>query len=77
MPHAAIPLTETEIACGVTPEQVTATRAQSLVTNGRVVLPANTPPALAGAVAKQALGVDEVEHLGHNQIGYPVCGIAD
>lgn len=66
-------LTEMEQALGVTAEQAAQTRAQSLVFDGgdAVALPVDTPPALAGAAARLALG-GAVLFAGLNQYSQPV-----
>lgn len=64
-------LTDTEVACGVTLEQVAELRPKVLMKGERVVLPQNTPPALATSVARCALGAP-AEYAGHNQLGLPV-----
>lgn len=45
-------LTEMEIACGVTLEQVADATPRVLSRDGHLFLPANTPPALGKAVAR-------------------------
>lgn len=66
-------LTEMERACGVTAQQAAHTRAQSLVFDGgdAVALPVGTPPALAGAAARLALG-GAVLFAGPNQYSQPI-----
>lgn len=66
-------LTEMERACGVTVEQVSWTRAESLVFGGgeAVALPVGTPPALAGVAARLALG-GAVSFAGLNHYSQPV-----
>jgi hypothetical protein len=68
MPTTHIDLTDTEIACGVTPEQVAETRARALVRSTRVYVPSGTSPALAAAVARTALGQPAV-FAGSNLLG--------
>jgi hypothetical protein len=71
----SVVLSATEVACGVTVEDVERYAARSLVMpNGRVVVD-DVAPALAGAVAKARLG-GEVEFLGFNILGLPVYGRA-
>lgn len=67
----AFRLSPTEIACGVTIEQVRETRGRSLVREDRVFIPLGTAPALAGAVARCAIG-DEVVLAGMNSLRVPV-----
>lgn len=52
MAHYTLELTEIELACGVTLEQVSDVMPRVLVRDGRLFLPANTPPALGKAVAR-------------------------
>ena len=65
-------LTPLEIACDVTLEQVAEILPQvQLMTNARVMLPANMGPALAGSVARCALG-GPAQYLGMSLNVYPV-----
>lgn len=68
-------LSEVEIACGVTMKDAANTREDSLVLRIpeglRVTVPIDTPPALAGAAARMALGVP-CEFAGLNHWGNPV-----
>lgn len=64
-------LTDTEIACGVTLDQVAELLPKVLVRNNRVIVPEDAPPALATAVARCAFGEPAV-YTGHNQLGQPV-----
>jgi len=68
IPHT---LTDTEIACGVTLEQVAELLPKVLLRNDRVILPEDTPPALATSTARCAFGEPAV-FAGHNQLGQPV-----
>lgn len=61
-------LTEIEAACGVTLEQVAAELPRCLVRNGKVTISANVGPALAGSVARCALGVPAA-YIGRSLIG--------
>jgi hypothetical protein len=70
-------LTPTEEACGVTLAAVARVLPQCLLIDGgaAVVLPVNTPPALAGSVARVALsdGATAVPvTFSHLAQGYPV-----
>lgn len=49
-------ITEGEIACGVTHEAIKALRPKILIRDGKVFFPNCTPPALASATARYALG---------------------
>lgn len=64
-------LTEGEVACGVTLEQVQDVLTKVLVRDGAVIMPKYTPPALAGAVARCALA-GPAEFRGLNSLGLPV-----
>lgn len=65
-------LTDIEIACGVTLEQVQDVLTKVLVReNVGVIFPEDVPPALAGAVARCALATP-AEYSGHNQFGQAV-----
>lgn len=68
MPRITHELTEIEIACGVTLEQVAEMLPRVLVRDRRVIVPADTPPALAISVARCALGETAV-YSGHNRLG--------
>lgn len=61
-------LTEIEIACGVTLEQVYDLRPRVLVREDRVFVPAETPPALASSTARMAFG-GPAKFAGLNQLG--------
>lgn len=63
-------LTETERACGVTLADVVRERARALVRGGLVVVGDGVSPALAGAVARLALGCP-VEFAGLTSSGFP------
>ncbi|QIG58181.1 hypothetical protein SEA_SKOG_29 [Gordonia phage Skog] len=72
MSHYTHTLTEIEQACGVTLDEVAQTLPKVLVRDGLVHLPQNTPPALAGSVARAALaGPVEFVGIGKNT-GYPI-----
>lgn len=64
-------LSETEIYCGVTLEQVQIMLPKVLVRDGDVILPKDVAPALAGAVARCALA-GPVVFRGFNALGLPV-----
>lgn len=64
-------LTETEIACGVTLQQVQEVLPKALVNNDRVIVPADVAPALGSSVARCIFG-KPAEYAGHNQLGLPV-----
>lgn len=64
-------LTDIEIACGVTLEQVADLLPKVLVRDGRAIVPKDTPPALSASVARCALG-EKAVYTGHNQLGQPV-----
>lgn len=65
-------LTEIEIACGVTLEQVQDLILKVLVREGvGVIFPVDVAPALAGAVARCALA-GAAEYSGHNQFGQAI-----
>lgn len=64
-------LTDTEIACGITLDQVAELLPKVLIRNNRVIVPADTPPALATSVARCAFGEPAV-YTGHNELGLPV-----
>lgn len=64
-------LTEIEITCGITLDQVADTLPKALVRNNSVVLPEDTPPALAASVARAALG-EKAAYAGHNELNLPV-----
>ena len=65
-------LTEIEIACGVTLEQVQDVLPKVLVRNNvGVIFPETVSPALAGAVARCALA-GAAEYSGHNQFGQAI-----
>lgn len=67
-------LTDIEIACGVTLEQVQQVLPRVLLRDGgaRVVMPIHTPPALASSVARCAFSGAEAEFAGTNALGNPV-----
>lgn len=69
-------LTELEIACGVTLEQVgeVLLKVYLIPNTNKVVLPRDTPPALAGSVARCALTAPCV-FLGFNELKLPVYGL--
>lgn len=64
-------LTDTEIACGITLEQVAEVLPKTLVQPDRAILPAGTAPALASSVARCVFGEPAV-YAGHNDLGLPV-----
>lgn len=64
-------LTETEVACGVTLDQVADLLPKVLLRNDQVILPADTPPALAASVARCALG-EKAVYTGSNLLGHLV-----
>lgn len=73
-------LSAIESACGVTVDDVTRERSRAavrLTSDGmRVMVDGDTPPALAGAVARMALGV-RCERLGRNMVGHSVYAPAE
>ena len=73
-------LTDIESACGVTVDDVTRERSRAavrLTPDGmRVLVDGDTPPALAGAVARMALGVG-CERLGRNAAGHSIYAPAE
>lgn len=71
MSYYKLELTEIEVACGVTLEQVQEVLPKVLVRNERVIFPKFTPPALCGAVARCALA-ENAEFAGLNSLGLPV-----
>lgn len=73
MPRITHELTETEIACGVTVEQVLDLLPKGLFFDGDAAfaLPADTPPALGLSTARAAFGTT-AEYAGVNQLGLPV-----
>lgn len=66
-------LTPTEMACGVSLEQVAGLLPKVLLFDGgtAVALPESTPPALASSTARCALKQPAV-FAGFNQLGHPV-----
>lgn len=66
-------LTETEIAAGVTLEQVADLLPKVLIRSdgSKIVLPADTSPALAGSTARCAFA-GPVDFAGFNQLAQPV-----
>ena len=64
-------LTETELACGVTLDQVADVMPRVLVRDGRLFLPANTPPALGKAVARCVFADEPHSFIGIT-LGMPV-----
>jgi len=66
-------LSPTEVACGVTIEQVREVRAKAYIMHDKqsVAIVRGTPPALAGAAARLALGGD-VEFVAINIWGNPL-----
>lgn len=77
MSHYVHTLTEIEIACGVTLEEVARVLPQVYLIKdtGKVVLPRFTPPALAGSVARCAMKVP-CEFIGLNTLGLPVYAVS-
>lgn len=69
----ALTLTETEIACGVSPSDVTteAERALVLENGTRVAVDTRRGPAVSGAAARERLGAP-VEFAGLNMFGHAV-----
>lgn len=66
-------LTEVEGLCGVTLDGVDDTLAKCLMLDDdRVILPKDTPPALAGSVARCAFSGDGVEFAGMSLGTMPV-----
>jgi len=64
-------LTELELACGVTLADVARELPRAYMPNSStVVLPAGLSPALAGSVARCAIGA--CEYAGLNELGLPV-----
>lgn len=70
MNNYTLELSEIEIACGVTLEQVQVLLPKVLMRNGAVYIPANTGAALAGATARCALA-GPVDFQGVNVLGMP------
>lgn len=66
-------LTEIETACGVTLEQVQQVLPLVAMRSDYVLLPKDTPPSLAGAVARCAFA-GPVKFRGLNDYGMPVYG---
>ena len=67
-------LTATEVACGVTVEEVERIAARGYVSEGGQKIALDpVGPALAGAAARLRLG-GEVAFLGFNQLDQPVYG---
>lgn len=64
MTHYTHELTNTEIACGITLEQVARELPRALVRGDRVHLDGQPSPALATSVARAAFGTDDVEFVG-------------
>lgn len=66
-------LSEVEVACGVTVEQVRAVRIKAYIMHDKqsVAIPKDTGPALAGAAARMALG-GPVEFVAINIFGNPL-----
>ena len=75
MTHYTLELTETELACGVTLEQVADVLPRVLVRDGRLFLPANTPPALGNAVARCVFAGEPHTFSGF-ALGMPVYRLA-
>lgn len=74
MGHYVHELTDIEESCGVTLEQVANELPRVAVReNGTVWVDADLPPALAGSVARAALGAP-AEYLGMNIAGVRVYG---
>ena len=71
MKNYTLELSEIEVACGVTLEQVQELLPKVLVRNGVVIFPKDTGPALAGATARCALARPAV-FAGLNSLGMPV-----
>lgn len=69
-------LTDIEIQCGVTLEQVEDVRRRCLVRQTTIVMPIDTPPALAHSVARYAFGGRSTQYLGHNALGLAVYGLS-
>ncbi len=57
-------LTDTEIACGVTLEQVARELPRVLLRDDRVHVDGTVPPALGSSVARAAFGSDEFRFVG-------------
>lgn len=66
-------LTEIESACGVTLGQVAEVLPKVAMRGDYVLIPKDTPPALAGAVARCAFA-GPVKFRGLNDYGMPVYG---
>lgn len=66
-------LTETEIACGVSPSDVTTEAERALVFEGGAAVAVDTRrgPAVSGAAAREKLGAP-VEFAGLNVLGHAV-----
>lgn len=75
MKNYTLELSEVEIACGVTLDQVARELPRVLVRDGRVYIDGNVGPALAGATARAALGAPAA-FVGLNQLGMSVYGAA-
>lgn len=71
MNNYTLELSEIEIACGVTLEQVQDLLPKVLVREGAVIFPKYTGPALCGAVARCALATP-AQFAGLNSLGMPV-----
>lgn len=71
MTHVRHPLTDTEIACGVTLDQISQLLPTVLRIEDGVVLPKGLSPALGSSLARAALGVPAT-FRGTNQLGLPV-----
>ena len=76
MAYYSVELSDIEKMCGVTLEKVADTLPKVFVQGDRVHLPANTPPALCGAVARAAIG-GPVKFVGTGKhTGYPIYELA-
>ena len=75
MAHYTLELTEIELACGVTLEQVADVLPRVLVRDSRLFLPANTPPALGKAVAR-CVFADKPHTFSGFALGMPVYRLA-
>ena len=74
-----IKLTELQIACGVTPEQVTAELKRCLVRDGgaTLIVDGNIAPALASACALNHFYHDAHTFYGLNRLGLAVYRLTD
>ena len=74
-----IKLTELHLACGVTPEQVTAELKRCLARDGgaTLIVDGNIPPALSSACALNHFGTDAYDFVGLNTLGLALYRLTD